>query len=77
MSKKKIVSLILNVRSQGINKVSQCLESLGQQLIKRYELSTAPSPSRTLNSGAFLFNLLKKAKERLTEGENLIIAMML
>jgi hypothetical protein len=64
-----------NVRSQGINRAEQFLESVCTQLIKRYNLNYPALPLNTTRDGAFLSQLLDEVSGKLGEGEQLVIAI--
>ena len=64
-----------NVRSQGINRAGQFLESVCAQLINRYGLPYSVLPPNATRDGAFLGHLLDEVSVRLGPGEQLAITV--
>jgi hypothetical protein len=64
-----------NVRSEGINRATQFLESICTQLIARYDLPYSSLPPDATHDGAFLARLLNETQARLGGGERLVIGI--
>jgi len=64
-----------NVRSMGINRASQFLESICSQIVRRFGLPYTQISSTVTQDGAFLSRLLTEASSRLSENEKIIIAV--
>ncbi len=64
-----------NVRSQGMNRADQFLESVCTQLIDRYRLPYNPLPSNALRDGEFLAKLLAEVSASLEPNQQLVIAI--
>lgn len=63
-----------NVRSEGINRAEQFLESICIQLIERYSLNYPSLPAHATQDGGFLSQLLEQIAEK-TIGESVVIAI--
>jgi hypothetical protein len=64
-----------NMRSQGLNRVGQFLESICKQLINRYSLPYPSLPPDATQDGNFLNQLLVESSSQLNPGEQLVIAI--
>ncbi len=64
-----------NVRSVGINRAAQFLESVCKQLIDRFNLPYLSLSSEVTQDGKFLAQLLDEVSSKLREGEKLVIAI--
>lgn len=64
-----------NVRSQGINRADQFLESVCTQIINRYNLPYPSLSSDAKRDGKFLDQLLREVEGKLKRGERLIIVI--
>lgn len=64
-----------NVRSQGINRATQFLESICTQLIKRYNLPYRSLPPEATTDGNFFAQLLAQVSTKLDETDKLVIAI--
>jgi hypothetical protein len=63
-----------NIRAEGKNRVDYFLESVCNQLIKRYNLNSQ-IPSRAFEDGVFVSRLLEQVSQLLQENEKLTIAI--
>ncbi len=64
-----------NVRSQGINRADQFLDSVCTQIISRYNLPYPSLPSDATRDGKFLAQLLGEVEAKLKRGERLVIVI--
>lgn len=64
-----------NVRSQGIDRTDQFLDSICRQLADRYTLPYTSPPAGALRDGVIFKELLDQAAGSLPEGERLVIAI--
>ena len=64
-----------NIRGQSINKAHQFLETISQQIIKRYRLPYPALPPEATRDGAFLSQILAEASEKLNADEQLVIGI--
>ncbi|BDA74075.1 hypothetical protein CAL7716_082410 [Calothrix sp. PCC 7716] len=65
-----------NIRSQGINRAEQFLQSVTSQIISRYNLPyPLELPPQATRDGKFLGKLLEEAGTKLKSGEKLVIAV--
>lgn len=65
-----------NVRSQGINRAEQFLQSVTTQIISRYNLPyPLELPPQATRDGNFLGKLLEEASAKLKSGEKLVIGV--
>jgi hypothetical protein len=64
-----------NVRSQGINRADQFLDSVCTQIISRYHLPYPSLPSDATRDGKFLAQLLGEVEAKLKRGERLVIVI--
>ena len=64
-----------NVRSQGINRADQFLDSVCTQIISRYHLPYPSLPSDATRDGKFLAQLLGEVGAKLKRGERLVIVI--
>ncbi len=65
-----------NIRSQGINRAEQFLQSVTSQIISRYNLPyPLELPPQATRDGKFLGKLLEEASAKLKSGEKLVIAV--
>ena len=64
-----------NLRSQGINRASQFLQSICEQLCDRYRLAYRPLPAEASRDGTFLARLLEEASNQLRGNQKLIVAV--
>jgi hypothetical protein len=64
-----------NIRGQSINKAHQFLETISQQVIKRYHLPYPALPPEATRDGAFLSQILAEASEKLKADEQLVIGV--
>jgi transcriptional regulator with XRE-family HTH domain len=64
-----------DVRSMGLNRASQFLESVCSQLVRRFGLQYRPLPAEAVRDGVFLGKILAEISSGRHSGEKIIIAV--
>jgi hypothetical protein len=64
-----------NVRAQGINRIEQCLKSIGTQVVARYGLSCGMPPADPTEFGKYWETLFKQVSEKLGQNDQMVIAI--